>query len=449
MNILGSMLLMTMMVGVPQHGAEGKVFPYPIDVHDFDNGLRLVGVQFDSPGLAAYYTVVRVGARQEVDEGKSGFAHFFEHMMFRGTEAFPEEEYNDVLHAIGADSNAYTSSDRTVYHILASSRSLPRTIEIEADRFQHLKYEKAQFQKEAGAVLGEYNKSAANPFMGLFEKLQDTAYDVHPYQHMVIGFLKDIEAMPTLYDYSLEFFDHFYRPEYVTILVVGDYDWAELQKDVEEKYGDWKRGGYVADIPPEPPQNEPREATVSWPAPTLPILAIAYRAPAFSTDHIDMPGLDVLSQVHFGSTSPISQELVIEKQWVDFISAGATDQADPPLFTVLTRVREPAKLEEVRAMLLAEMERISEELADSDKLEATKSHMKYQFLMGLDTADSVANTMAHYLSLTNDPETVNRVYELYDAVTVEDVRSLAKKYFRPENRTIVTLTQSAEVKGED
>ena len=449
MNILGSMLLMTMMVGVPQEGAEGKVFPYPIDVHDFDNGLRLVGVQFDSPGLAAYYTVVRVGARQEVDEGKSGFAHFFEHMMFRGTEAFPEEEYNDVLRAIGADSNAYTSSDKTVYHILASSRSLPRTIEIEADRFQHLKYEKAQFQKEAGAVLGEYNKSAANPFMGLFEKLQDTAYDVHPYQHMVIGFLKDIEAMPTLYDYSLEFFDHFYRPEYVTILVVGDYDWAELQKDVEEKYGDWKRGGYVADIPPEPPQNEPREATVSWPAPTLPILAIAYRAPAFSTDRIDMPGLDVLSQVHFGETSPISQELVIEKQWVDFISAGATDQADPPLFTVLTRVREPDKLEKVRAMLLAEMERISEELADSDKLEATKSHMKYQFLMGLDTADSVANTMAHYLSLTNDPETVNRVYELYDAVTVEDVRSLAKKYFRPENRTIVTLTQSAEVKGEE
>ena len=449
MNILGSMLLMTMMVGVPQEGAEGKVFPYLIDVRDFDNGLRLVGVQFDSPGLAAYYTVVRVGARQEVDEGKSGFAHFFEHMMFRGTEAFPAEEYNDVLRAIGADSNAYTTSDRTVYHILASSRSLPRTIEIEADRFRRLKYEKAEFQKEAGAVLGEYNKSAANPFMGLFEKLQDTAYDVHPYQHMVIGFLKDIEAMPTLYDYSLEFFDHFYRPEYVTLLVVGDYDWAELQKDVEEKYGDWKRGGYVADIPEEPQQNKPREATVSWPAPTLPILAIAYRAPAFSTDRIDMPGLDVLSQVHFGSTSPISQELVIEKQWVDFISAGATDQADPPLFTLLTRVREPDKLEEVRAKLLAEVERISEELADSDKLEATKSHMKYQFLMGLDTADSVANTMAHYLSLTNDPETVNRVYELYDAVTAEDVRRLAKKYLRPENRTIVTLTQSAEVKGEE
>jgi len=440
------MLLMTMTMALSE---KSPVFPYPTEVHDFDNGLRLVGVRFDSPGLVAYYTVVRVGARQEVDEGKSGFAHFFEHMMFRGTEAFPEEKYNAVLRAIGADSNAYTTSDRTVYHILASSRSLPRILEIESDRFQNLKYEEAQFQKEAGAVLGEYNKNAANPFRGLFEKLQDTAYDVHPYQHTTMGFLKDIEAMPSLYDYSLEFFDRYYRPEYVTLLVVGDYDWDELRKDVGEKYGGWKRGGYVPDIPEEPPQTAPREASVPWPAPTLPILAIAYHAPAFSTERLDMPGLDVLSQVHFGETSPIYQELVIEKQWVDFISAGATDQVDPPLFTILTRVREPDRLEEVRTRLLSEVERISEELADADELESTKSHMKYQFLLGLDTANAVANTMAHYLSLTNDPGTVNKVYELYDRVTPEDVRSLAKKYFRAENRTIVTLTQSAGEKGEE
>lgn len=430
-------------------GATAQVFPYPIDVHDFDNGLRLVGVQFDSPGLAAYYTVVRVGARQEVDEGKSGFAHFFEHMMFRGTETFPEEEYNAVLRDIGADSNAYTSTDRTVYHIVASSRSLPRIIEIEADRFQNLKYAKSDFEKEAGAVLGEYNKSAANPFMGLYEKLQDTAYDVHPYQHMVIGFLEDIKAMPTMYDYSLEFFDRYYRPEYVTILVVGDYEWDGLKRDVESRYGDWERGGYVPDIPAEPEQTAPREATVTWPAPTLPILAIAYRAPAFSTEEIDMPGLDVLSQVHFGTTSPIYQELVIENQWVDFISAGATDQVDPPLFTILTRVREPDRLDDVKTRLLEEVERVSAELADGDKLEATKSHMKYQFLMGLDTANAVANTLAHYLSLTNDPQTVNRVYELYDSVTVEDVRRLAKKYFRENNRTIVTLSQGMDVKGDE
>ncbi len=226
-----------------------EVFPYHVDVKDFSNGLKLVGVRFDSPGLAAYYSVVRVGSRHEVEKGRTGFAHFFEHMMFRGTESYPEEKYNEVLRSMGADSNAYTSSDRTVYHILASSRSLPRIVEIESDRFQNLKYSKEQFQKEAGAVLGEYNKSAANPFMALYEKLQETAYDVHPYQHMTIGFLEDIRAMPEMYEYSLEFFRRFYRPEYVTLLVVGDYDWDELSALVEQHYGDWERGGYAVDIP--------------------------------------------------------------------------------------------------------------------------------------------------------------------------------------------------------
>ena len=225
-----------MMPAVVASSQGREVFPYPIDVRDFGSGLKLVGVRFDSPGLAAYYSVVRVGSRHEVEKGRTGFAHFFEHMMFRGTESYPEDEYSEVLRAMGADSNAYTSVDRTVYHILASSRSLPKIVEIESDRFQSLKYSREQFQKEAGAVLGEYNKSAANPFMGLYEKLQETAYDVHPYKHMTIGFLEDIQAMPTMYDYSLEFFRRFYRPEYVTLLVVGDYDWEELSALVERHY---------------------------------------------------------------------------------------------------------------------------------------------------------------------------------------------------------------------
>jgi zinc protease len=454
MPALGSLGLFVMTIAATATatatGSSGSdVFPYPVDVKDFANGLRLVGVRFDSPGLVSYYTVVRVGSRHEVEKGRSGFAHFFEHMMFRGTERYPEEKYNDVLRAIGADSNAYTSNDRTVYHILASSRALPRIVEIEADRFQNLEYSNEQFEKEAGAVLGEYNKSASNPFMGLFEKLQETAYDVHPYRHMVIGFLEDIRAMPTMYDYSLEFFDRFYRPEYTTILVVGDYDWAELVPLVERHYSSWKRGSYRADIPKEPSQTAPREAKVEWDAPTLPILAIAFRAPAFSTEVADMPGLDVLSQVHFGETSPIFQELVIEKQWVDFISAGATDQADPPLYTILTRVREPEKLDAVREALLAEVERISRELPDEKKLEATKSHMKYGFLLRMDTADEVANVLSHYLALTNEPATVNRVYRLYEDVSSSDVRELAEKYLRPENRTIVTLTQAPGVRGDE
>jgi zinc protease len=441
-----AMSVATLGAGTPRDAA---VFPYLIDEKEFPNGLRLVGVHFDSPGLAAYYTVVRVGSRHEVEPGRSGFAHFFEHMMFRGTETYSQEEYNAVLTGVGADHNANTSDDRTRYHILASSDALPKIVEIEADRFQNLQYTEEQFKKEAGAVLGEYNKNASNPVRALLEKLHLTAYEVHTYRHTTMGFLDDIKAMPTMYDFSLEFFDRFYRPEYTTILVVGDFDWEELTKLVEKSYSGWKRGSYTAKIPTEPPQSEPKEAGVEWPAPTLPWLAIVYHAPAFNTDNAEIPTLDVLSQLAFGETSAIYQELVLEKQWVDFISAGAFDQADPTLYTILTRVRQPAELGEVRAAILEQVERLHTERFEKDSLSSTKSHMKYQFLMRMNTADAVADTLSHYIALTGDPQTVNRVYELYDAVTPEALIETARKYLRPEARTIVKLEQAADVTGEE
>jgi len=429
--------------------SDGGVFPYPIDQKELRNGLRLVGVHFDSPGLVSYYSIVRVGSRHEVDPGRSGFAHFFEHMMFRGTERYDEERYNDVLTSIGADSNANTSFDRTRYHILASSDALPKIIDIESDRFQNLKYTEEQFQKEAGAVLGEYNKNASSPVTALQVKLYETALQVHPYRHLVIGFLEDIQAMPSMYDYSLEFFDHFYRPEYTTILVVGDFDWDELVRLVEDSYGDWKRGSYSVEIPAEPPQTESKEVSVAWPAPTLPYLMFAYRAPAFNTDSPEIPTLDVLSELAFGETSALHTELVIEKQWVDFIGAGAFDQADPTIYTILTRVRQPDKMADVRAAILDQIERLHTESFDEDRLAATKSHMKYRFLMGMDNADAVASTLSHYLALTGDPQTVNRVYELYDAVTPAALNGVARKYLKAESRTIATLEAAPDVAGEE
>ena len=170
-----------------------------------DNGLTVLSVPFDSPGIIAYYTVVRTGSRNEVEKGLSGFAHFFEHMMFRGTEAYPQEKYNDVLKSLGADSNAFTNDDWTCYHMTIPATALATAVEIEADRFQNLKYDEPSFQKEARAVLGEYNKSASSPFLKLNETMQNTAYTTHTYKHTTIGFLADIEDMPNQYAYSKVF----------------------------------------------------------------------------------------------------------------------------------------------------------------------------------------------------------------------------------------------------
>jgi zinc protease len=150
-----------------------SAFPFPVVEKTLPNGLRVYVVHYDSPGLVAYYSVVRTGSRNEVEPGRSGFAHFFEHMMFRGTDRYSTEKYNDVIKSMGADSNAFTSDDLTVYHILAGKTALPKIVEIEADRFQNLKYKEAEFQKEARAVLGEYNKSASNPLQKMVEALYD------------------------------------------------------------------------------------------------------------------------------------------------------------------------------------------------------------------------------------------------------------------------------------
>src|SRR5258706_5913478 len=119
----------------PQAGAAAKAFPFPTEVHALPNGLRVVLIPYDSPGLVAYYTTMRVGSRSEPEPGRSGYAHFFEHMMFRGTPNHPAEDYNGTVTRLGLNTNAFTSEDMTVYHLYGPSKALPTIIEYEGDRF--------------------------------------------------------------------------------------------------------------------------------------------------------------------------------------------------------------------------------------------------------------------------------------------------------------------------
>ena len=418
-----------------------EVFPFPVTVFELDNGLKVVGVDYDSPGVVAYYTVVRTGSRNEVEPGFSGYAHFFEHMMFRGTEKYPTDAYSAVVKRIGADANAFTTSDWTAYYLVASSDALETIIDLESDRFRNLRFSEDDYRTEAGAILGEYNLNFSNPVSLLREKLYDLAYTTHPYKHTTIGLLEDIKDMPNHYDYSLQFYDRYYRPENCIVVVVGDFEQSDLERLAAEYYGDWARGDFEPEVSREPPQTAERTARITWPNPTLPFLMVGYHAPAFSDQHIDMPALDVLSQLLFSETSPLFRQLYLEEQVVDVLQGGALDSRDAPLFTIIARITDPTKIEYVRDAILAEIERLKVEPVDEAALVATKSHMRYGFAMGLDNPGAVARTLAHYLQLTEDPATVNRVYALYDRVSSADVRMVANAYFADTNRTVVVLTQ--------
>jgi zinc protease len=261
-----------------------KLFPYKYTIDDLPNGLRLVTVPTDQPNLVALYIVVSTGSRNEVEPGKSGYAHFFEHMMFRGSKNVTPDQRDNILKRAGASSNAYTTDDRTVYHEVFSKEDLDEVMRIEGDRFQFLQYPEPEYKTEALAVLGEYNKNSSNPGSKLFEKLRETAFRTHTYSHTTMGYIKDIEDMPNQYQYSLEFYRRYYRPEYTTVLLVGDVTRQRALALVKQNFGAWERGNYVPDITPEPPQTEPREAHVEWPTRPCPIWPSPFAAPLIPTN---------------------------------------------------------------------------------------------------------------------------------------------------------------------
>jgi zinc protease len=419
--------------------APRKIFPYRYEVDDFPNRLRLITVPSDFPNLVAVYIVVQAGSRNEVELGKSGFAHLFEHLMFRGTERFSPQQYDEILKNAGADHNAYTTDDRTVYHTVISKEDLDVLMMVEADRFQGLKVPIEQFKTETKAVLGEYNKNASDPFNKVMEVLRETAFESHTYKHTTMGFIRDVENMPNMYDYSLEFFNRYYRPENTTLIVVGDTDRRSVLPIVEKYWGTWKQGDFSAAIPIEPEQTIEKTAHIAWPVPTLPWITVAYKGPAFSDSQKDMPAMDLISSLGFAESSPLYQRLVVAEQKVDVLAPLFEDRRDPYLLIAAARVKNIDDMDYVRDCIIETFDGFRRETVSAKLLEEVKSHLRYEFALRLDNSDAIASTLALFIATSRDPETINRLFEVYASITPDDIRAMADRYFRAEHRTITTL----------
>ena len=418
--------------------APAKAFPFPVELHTLPNGLRVALVPYDSPGLVAYYTLMRVGSRNEVEKGRSGYAHFFEHMMFTGTKAHPAREYDGTMTGLGLSTNAFTDNDLTVYHLYGPARALPTIIEYEGDRFQNLDYSEAAFRTEAGAILGEYLKSASNPEQKLYEKMMETAYTTHPYRHTVIGYVDDIENMPAGYAYSREFFRRYYTPDNATVFLVGDFDKAQALRQIEKAYGGWSRKLDAAPVPAEPQQTKSRRAQVTWNTPTLPRLWIAWHAPGAS-DLKTAAVQNLLNAYLFGPTSTLYQGLVLGKQLVDSMEPTYGDHRDPYLFGVLMRVKDAKSLKAVESAVLKEIKALAGGRVDAKRMESVRSNYRYSNIMGLDKADSLALSLALNTTLTGDTGFLNQEFEALAAVKPADLPGFAKKYLLDANRTTVAL----------
>ena len=441
--VLALLLAVALPAAAQQASAPSPFFPYPMKTDRLENGLTVVRVPFKSPGLVFFSTVVRVGSRNEVEPGKTGFAHFFEHMMFKGTKNYPEGAREKVISKHGFDDNAFTSDDVTVYHSFGPTAGLAELIPIEADRFANLEYSEPSFQTEALAVLGEYHKNAASPFLKMEEALNATAFKKHTYQHTTLGFYADVKAMPQQYEYSKSFFERWYTPDNSMVFIVGDFDDAKVMELVRKHYAPWNRKVAQVKVPVEPPQREPRAVEVAWEQPTQPRVIHAWHSPAATLGSSSAAVQSVLQAYLVGPTSPLYKQLVLEKQLAENIGSDYFIHRDPHLFSLTATLKEERARAPVEAAFKKAIRDLVTGRVDSARVDAIRSNLRYGQLMELQTAKDVGTSLAYFAGVYGSPDAFARHAQALSQVKPRQLVEFAKRHLTANNRTVLSLTSRA------
>jgi len=424
-----------------------KVFSQNYVFKELENGLRVMIVKTDYPDLVSVQIPVSVGSRDENEVGRTGFAHFFEHMMFKGSEKFPQDVYADLFKNAGVDNGAYTTNDYTNYHLDFSKDNLDKVLEIQADHFKNLSYTDAQFKTEALTVKGEYLKNNASPVRKLLAAVRKEAFDTHTYKHTTMGFFEDVEAMPEQIAYGEKFFKQFYKPEYVSLVIVGDVEPEATMAMVEKHWGSWEKGDFVNEIAPEPAQQAAKYVHEKFDGLPGHWLLVSYKGADWQPKKKDRAALDLISELYFSNNSALYQELVVDKQLASQMFNYNPETKDAGLRHVFIKVNEEKDLATVRDAVNRTYAQIRTELVSAEKLDNLKSNLKYSFVNGLDSSESIASTLASYMHFDRDPETINYLYNSFDNITAEDIQVIANKYFIDQNRTTVTLSALDKVAG--
>ncbi|WP_063377649.1 M16 family metallopeptidase [Pseudoalteromonas luteoviolacea] len=427
--------------------ANNKVFSHDYVLEELDNGLRVMVVKTDYPDVVSLQIPVSVGSRNEIEEGKTGFAHFFEHMMFKGSKKYPEQIYKDIIKNSGVDNRAYTTNDYTNYYLSFSKEHLDKVLGIQADIFQNLHFSEEQFRTEALTVKGEYLKNNANPLRKLLSAVRDNAYDEHTYKHTTMGFFEDIEAMPDQMAYADLFFERFYKPEYATIIIVGDVEPKATVDMVKKHWGEWQRGDYQADIPVEPKQQAAKYTHVVNEGQPGHWLLVSYKGPAWQPSKKDRAAVDLISELYFSENSKLYQELVVDKQIATQLITYNAETKDPGLLHVFVKVEDEKDLVAVRDAVNRTYASARTELVDAEKLAALKSNQRYSFANSMDSSKAIASTLASYVHFERDPEVINQMYATADTITPEDIRNIANQYFVDSGRNTVTMSALETIEG--
>ena len=419
---------------------ESAVRPPKFDYHisTLDNGMTVVLSEDHSTPIAHVELWYRVGSKNE-PPGRTGFAHLFEHLMFKGSHNVQSDQHLTFISSVGGDGNAYTTEDATVFLQTVPSQYLPLVFWLEADRMATLRIDQTTLDAERAVVKEERRWRYENgPFSLLEELIYEHAFTAHPYQHTVIGSMVDLEAASI--DDVRAFYDSYYVPENATLVVVGDFETDDALQMIEHYFGRVPKAERPVprDIPRELVPVEPRSITLeadNWPLPTVVVAHhITYDG------HPDAYPLHIASKVlSDGQSSRIHRRLVYDEGLaIQAFGAGHIIE-DPNLFYAVALVAPGQTPDEVAAALVDEFDQLKEEPITDDELQRSKNQFARDYVIGRFTNSQKAAHLAHAAVIHDDITTADGEFDIFMNVTKDDVQRVARTYFTDESRLVLTI----------
>jgi zinc protease len=415
------------------------VHPPKLDyqITTLSNGLRVILSEDHSTPVVHVSVWYHVGSRDE-KPGRTGFAHLFEHMMFKGSKNVQPESHTSIIASYGGRSNAYTQEDATVFWETLPSQYLPLALWMEADRMATLRVDRDAFEKEREVVKEERRLRVDNqPYGRLNEILFDHAFTTHPYRHATIGSMKDLEAA-SLQDVR-DFHDTYYVPENAVVTIVGDFDSAQATQLVQQYFGRVPKATRPVprDIPKEPEQTQERRATIQeeWP---LPAVVIAYHV--VYDGHPDSYPLHLTSKILFdGESARMTRDLVYDKRIAVAAFGNANILQDPNLFYAVAIAPAGQSLQAVEREMLAQFDNLKTDGVTAHELERAKNQFMRDYIIGRETDEQKALHLAHAAVIHNDIRTADAEIDVFLNLATTDIQRVAKTYFIEKNRTVLYI----------
>jgi zinc protease len=406
-----------------------------------DNGLKVLLLEDHKSPAVTFQVWYRVGARNEKD-GKSGLAHFLEHMMFKGTPHTGPEEYSRIIAKNGGRSNAFTSSDVTVYFATMSREKIDIEIDLEADRMANALLGEKYFEPEKKVIQEERRmRTEDNPAAALGEVASAVAYTIHPYRRPIVGWMQDIENLER--QDLVDFYKLYYAPNNAYIVMVGAFSTEQALEKIKTAFGKIPRGPEPPKVSAEEPEQRGERRVILKKEAELPLVLAFYHAPNLKSP--DSFALDLLSVVLAGGkSSRLHHDLVYQKRLVRGVDADYSGVSiDPAGLSVYAQLLPGIEAAAVEREIHRNLEKVKTELISERELQKAKNQVEAAFVFAQDSIFGQAMKIGYYEAVGGWRQ-MDAYLDGIRKVTREDIRRVAGQYLNPDRRTVGTLIPTKE-----